>query len=94
MNGKLRFRMGTLVLALATAGSMMWSAASYSQTQGMDRRDDRQDSRGEARDTKQECKDADGNRMDCRQEKRDVKQDARGPDSADDVEAEDLEPDE
>lgn len=94
MNGKLRFRMGTLVLALATAGSMMWSAASYSQTQGMDRRDDRQDTRGEARDTKEECKDADGNRMDCRQEKRDVKQDARGPDSADDVEAEDLEPDE
>lgn len=90
----LRCRMGTLLLALAAAGPMMWSAAGYSQTQGMERRDDRQDSRGEARDAKDECKDADGNRMDCRQEKRDVKQDARRPDAADDVKAEDVKPDE
>ncbi len=103
MNDKMRSRVGTLVLALAASVPMMWPAASYSETEGMERRDDRRGDRGEARDikqegrdearaAKQECKDADGNRMECRQEKREMKQDTRG--EARDVKTDEVQTDE
>lgn len=103
MKANSRFGVRSVTLAIAVAVPLMWSAAGYAQTQGMENRDDRRDDRGEARDTrqegrdeardtKQECKDEGGNRMDCRQEKRDIKQDARG--EARDVKTDDAKPDE
>jgi hypothetical protein len=61
----------------------------HAQTPGMERRQNRrgnrddaratrQEGRHTARDAKQDCKDAGGNRMDCRHQKREIKQDARG----------------
>ena len=88
MHSTLRFRMVVLTLALAMA-SLIPITPSYAQTQGSDRRQDRRDDRGDARDTKQtgredardakaECKEGDDkSRAECRQEKRDTKQDAR-----------------
>ena len=77
------------ILALATIAVLVTPAASYSDTQGNERREERRDDRQGARDTRQEgreaardakdeCKDAEGNsRADCRQQKRQDKQDAR-----------------
>src|SRR5215468_4553138 len=77
-------RMVVLGLALAT-GILTPLTPVYSQTQGQERRDDRQDARDtrqtgrkDARDKKAECKAGDEkSRAECRQEKRDTKQDAR-----------------
>ena len=88
MHSTLRFRMVVLTLALAIA-SLIQLTPSYAQTQGSDRRQDRRDDRGDARDTKQtgredardakaECKAGDEkSRAECRQDKRDIKQDSR-----------------
>src|SRR5215510_2394166 len=75
--------------AVLTAVVLIGSTPGFSQTEGMERRQDRRGNRDDARDTrqsgrhaardkKQECKDAGGNRIDCRQQKRETKQDARG----------------
>jgi hypothetical protein len=94
MHSPITCRMVVLTLALAVA-SLTQPAPSYAQTQGSDRRQDRRDDRGDARDTKQtgredardakaECKAGDEkSRAECRQEKRDIKQDSR--DSARDI---------
>ena len=89
MNRWIRRNAGISILFLATAALLISPARGYSQTQGMERRQDRrqnrddargtrQEGRHDARDAKQECKDAGGNRIDCRQQKRETKQDARG----------------
>jgi hypothetical protein len=65
--------------AAVVAALMVLSVGSaYAQTQGMERRDERQDDRAGARDVKQACKAGDENtRAECRQGKRDVKQAGR-----------------
>ena len=72
------FRMAAATLTLAAAGLISAPTTSYADTQGNERRDDRQDTRDEARDVKDACKEGDQNRAECRQDKRDTKQDARG----------------
>jgi hypothetical protein len=86
MNQKIRRGAGiSIVLGAAV---LLAPLAGYSQTPGMEhrqnRRQNRDDARGtrqegrhDARDAKQECKDASGNRMNCRQQKRETKQDSR-----------------
>jgi hypothetical protein len=88
MHRTIRFRMVVLTLALAI-GSPTGLTASYAQTQGSEKRQDRREDRGDAQDTRQtgrddardakaECKAGDEKtRAECRQEKRDTKQDAR-----------------
>ena len=79
------FRVGVLALGLAVSGVTALPTAGYSQTQGMERRDDRQEvrdtrqtGRDEARDAKDECLQGDEkSRAECRQQKRDTKQDVR-----------------
>jgi hypothetical protein len=87
MKRMISLRMGaaaTLGLAIALV-----VAPGYSQTQGMERRDDHREDRGQARDTRQggrdeardlkeKCKEGDTSRAECRQLKRETKQDARG----------------
>jgi hypothetical protein len=79
----------SIVVLAATAALLLSPIPGYSQTAGMERRqqrrqnrDDaretRQQGRHDARDAKQDCKDAGGNRIECRQQKREMKQDARG----------------
>ena len=65
--------------AAVVAALMVLSVGSaYAQTQGMERRDDRQDDRAGARDVKQACKAGDEKtRAECRQDKRDTKQEGR-----------------
>ena len=65
--------------AAVVAALMVLSVGSaYAQTQGMERRDERQDDRSGARDAKQACKAGDEKtRAECRQGKRDVKQEGR-----------------
>jgi hypothetical protein len=69
-------RVGISIAVLAAA-SLLSATPGYSQTQGMERRQNRrqnrddargtrQEGRHDARDAKQECKDAGGNRIDCR----------------------------
>ena len=88
MNHKTCFQNGTLALVFASAGSLIWSAPAYSETVGMERRDDRQDDRQGAQDTRQEgrevardikgqCRDSGGSGPECRQAKRKTKQKAR-----------------
>jgi hypothetical protein len=85
---KTYLQVGILTLAFATAGPLIGSSPAYSETAGMERRDDRRDDRQGAQDIRQEgrdiaretkdaCKDADESRSECRQEKRRIKQDAR-----------------
>jgi len=82
-------RRGKIWLAVLAAAALLAPMSGYAQTQGMERRqhrrgnrDDaratRQEGRHNARDAKQDCKDAGGNRIDCRHQKREMKQDARG----------------
>src|SRR5205823_8518154 len=89
MNRAVRRGTGVSIVLLAAAALLISPGRGYSQTQGMERRqnrrENRDDARGtrqqgrhDARDAKQECKDAGGNRIDCRQLKREMKQDARG----------------
>jgi len=47
------------------------------QTQGMDRRGGRRDTRQDSRQVKHDCKSGGNSRSDCRQEKRDTKQAGR-----------------
>ena len=63
----------------AVAALMVLSVGSaWAQTQGMERRDERQDDRAGARDVKQDCKAGDEKtRAECRQEKRATKQEGR-----------------
>jgi len=88
MNRKICFQVGTLALAFAAAGPLIGSSPAYSETAGMERRDDRRDDRQGAQDirqegrdiareTKDQCRDAGGSRPECRQTKRGVKQRAR-----------------
>jgi hypothetical protein len=65
--------------AVVVAALMVLSVgAASAQTQGMERRDDRQGDRAGARDAKQDCKAGDEKtRAECRQGKRDVKQAGR-----------------
>lgn len=74
-----KIQLATLLSSVLLAGTLLAVAVPASaQTQGMERRDDRRDTRQGARDTKQECRAGDEKtRPECRQEKRDTKQDAR-----------------
>ncbi|MCK9620373.1 MAG: hypothetical protein M0R47_07550 [Methylobacter sp.] len=85
---KTYWQIGILTLAFATAGLLIGSSPAYSETAGMERRDDRRDDRQGAQDirqkgrdvgreTKDQCRDAGGSGPKCRQEKRGIKQDAR-----------------
>jgi len=89
MNRRIRGGTGISIVILASAPLLLSPLPGHSQTPGMERlqnrranRDDaratRQAGRHDARDAKQECKDAGGNRIECRQLKREMKQDARG----------------
>jgi hypothetical protein len=73
MNSRIAFRVGSSIAALTLCALFTAPGRGYAETQGGERRDDRQDSRGAGRDAKEECKDAGGKRIDCRQQKRDVK---------------------
>jgi len=88
MNRRVRSNIAGSMLAVATVLSLV-PLSGYCDTQGSDRREDRRDDRGgardtrqtgrdDARDTKEACKDGDDSRGECRRDKRDVKQDARG----------------
>jgi hypothetical protein len=89
MNRKIRGGTAISIVILASAALLLSPLSGYSQTPGMERRQNRranrddaratrQAGRHDARDAKQECKDAGGNRIECRQLKRETKQDARG----------------
>ena len=89
MNGTVHRRAGLSILVLVTGALLISPPCGYSQTAGMERRQNRrgnrddaratrQEGRHDARDAKQACKDAGGNRIDCRHQKREMKQDARG----------------
>lgn len=88
MNRKTFFQVANLAFVFAAAGSMIWPAPVYSETPGMERRDDRRDDRQEAQDirqkgrdvsreTKEQCRDVGGSGPECRKAKRNVKQKAR-----------------
>ena len=73
-------RMGLRRAACALAAVMTLACVvpTYAQTEGMDRRDDRRDTRAGARSVKQACKAGDEKtRAECRQEKHHTKQAAR-----------------
>jgi len=85
MKPRLRRRFWLPVLGAAL---LLLPVPGYAQTQGTecrlqrrgnrdDARETRQSGRHGARDAKQDCKDAGGNRIDCRQQKRETKQDSR-----------------
>jgi hypothetical protein len=89
MDRRIRCGAGISIVLLAAAALLLSPMPGYSQTQGMEHRQNRrqnrddaratrQTGRHEARDAKQDCKDAGGNRIDCRHQKREMKQDARG----------------
>ena len=72
----------SVLAVLATVGSTFAVSAypltAHAQTNGMERRGGRRDTRQESRETKHECNAAGGkSRSGCRQEKRDVKQTGR-----------------
>lgn len=77
-------RAGISIAVLVGAGLLGISAPGYSQTNGEERRDDRQGARDtrqggreDARDAKAECKEGDDSRAECRQQKRETKEDSR-----------------
>lgn len=88
MRSTIGLRMTVLTLALAVA-PLSGLTASYAQTQGSERRQDRRDDRQGAQDTRQtgregardakaKCKAGDEKtRAECRQDKRNTKQDTR-----------------
>jgi hypothetical protein len=89
MNRRIRCGAGISTVVLAAAVLLLSPMPGFSQTEGMERRQNRrqnrddaratrQTGRHDARDAKQECKDAGGNRIECRHQKREMKQDARG----------------
>ena len=63
---------GTPALVIST-----YPQVANAQTQGMERRAERRDTRHSARSAKQACKAGDKSRAECRQTKRDVKQAGR-----------------
>lgn len=78
------FRVGVWLGALTLGAVLIAPVQGYSQTQGTERREDRQgardvrqEGREAARDAKEECRDAGGKLIDCGQQKRDVKEGAR-----------------
>jgi hypothetical protein len=74
----MRISLGRAAAALAAVVMLLNAIPASAQTQGMERRDQRQDVRQGARDAKQACKAGDEKtRPECRQEKRSTKQDAR-----------------
>jgi hypothetical protein len=82
MYRKFGFRVGVLALGLAVSGVIALPTAGYSQTQGMDQRqevrDTKQTGREAARDAKDEClKGDEKSRAECREQKRKMKQDVR-----------------
>ena len=84
MKWKLSLQAGVLTLALAVPGIVITPSVGYAQTQSKENRDNRQETRQDARTQKAECKAGDEKtRSECRQEKRDTKQDARGTTSED-----------
>ena len=91
MKRKSDLLLGSVVFFLVAAGLLISPAPVYSQTEGQERRDDRQDARDvkqtgreDARAAKAACKEGDEKtRAECRKEKRDVKEGAR--DAAQDV---------
>ena len=89
MNRPIRRGVAVSIVVISLVALVGLPTRGFAQTQGMERRQDRRGNRDDARatrqtgrhaarDKKQECKDAGGNRMDCRQQKRETKQDARG----------------
>lgn len=69
----------TALAVLATSSVVMTTVCA--QTNGMERRGDRRDTRDEGRDAKAACKAGDEkSRPECRQDKRDTKQEGRGND--------------
>ena len=89
MNRRIHCRTAVSLVFLVAAGLLLAPLSGYAQTEGMERRQNRrqnrddaratrQEGRHTARDAKQACKDAGGNRIDCRHKKRELKQDARG----------------
>jgi hypothetical protein len=73
--------MGVIAVLTIVASTLTLSTypqIAYAQTQGMDRRGDRRDTRQVSRSTKHACNAAGGSsRSECRQTKRDVKQEGR-----------------
>ena len=70
------------IAVLTTIGSTFaidaFPQTAHAETHGMNRRDDRRDTRQGSRSTKHDCNAAGGSsRSDCRQTKRDVKQEGR-----------------
>jgi len=66
------------VCTLVALMPLVGAPAGYAQTEGMERRDNRRDTRQNARHAKRACKAGDEKtRAECRKEKRDTKQDAR-----------------
>lgn len=67
--------------ALAIVGSTLaissYPRAAHAQTNGMERRGERRDTRQHSREVKHECKAGDKSNAECRQGKRDVKQAGR-----------------
>src|SRR6266404_8608418 len=89
MNRRIRCGAGISTVVLAAAVLLLSPMPGFSQTQGVEHRQNRRQNRDDARatrqagrhdarDAKQECKDASGNRIECRHQKREMKQDARG----------------
>jgi hypothetical protein len=84
MNRRISFRVGASIAALAFGTLFITPVRVYAQSQGAERRDERQGAqdtrqqgRDAAQDAKEECRDAGGKLIDCRQQKQDVKQGAR-----------------
>ena len=84
MNYRKISRLGVFLGALTLGVVLIAPVQGHAQTQGTERRDDRQgaqdtrqEGRDAARDAKKECRDAGGKLIDCGQQKRDVKQGAR-----------------
>lgn len=72
--------LGALAVAAAigaTAVISVYPQPADAQTQGMNRRGERRDTRQDSRTAKHECKASGNNRSDCRQEKRQTKQQGR-----------------
>ena len=66
------------VVGMLVAADFIVPTSAYSQTAGMEHRDDRRDTRQDARSEKAACKAGDENtRAECRQGKRDTKQAGR-----------------
>lgn len=88
MNSKTGLHVSALCLFVGLAGALLGSTATYAETAGMERRDNRRDDRqgaqdirqegrDVARDVKDECRDANGSGPECRQAKRKTNQNAR-----------------